>query len=563
VAYKEEPRQSSVAQLTYLGRGGTAVTYLREQMLPDGGIERRCIKKILPELRRDAEFMKLFRREVKIGLTLRHRNIVSMLEHNAAKGVLHFEFIDGVNLWQLLECMPGRRLPTDIAVYIAMQLCEAFEYAHSCSVIHRDVSASNVMISCFGEVKLLDFGIAKLVRGGREPKTAVRGRTQYMAPEHARNDPGINGRVDLFALGVLVYEMLAGRLPATGESDHEIYKQYLERRYPPVAEMVPGLAPELAEIVNRLLEPDPERRVASAEECFDAFARHAPSATVRRELGRRVRTALERVLRERGPSELLDQDEFEQSTDTGLSTPRELKRTAPPTAAAEYLLASEQSTRKLSAEPTTETLRRAIRRWPRWTRASLGLGLPLSAALVAMFASPGSFTNLAAFDRGARAGAGDKDTASGEVRAVVSPDERLNSAPSSINRANDAAQDGVPTVRPEALETAVATPTKSTGATQLVQAAEAPARHDAPRPHGDDKALVAVAPIEKGTIRVGVLPFSNVWIDGKSVGMSPRTVAVDAGTHVVGVGEKRPTVTRRVVVRAGEVREVFIDRSIE
>ena len=520
-------------QLEYLGTGGTAETYAGERIRIDSCAQRCCVKTILPELRRDADFMKCFQREAAIGAALRHSNIVSLLEADVASGVLVFEFIDGVNLRELIEGTETRRLSSALTIFIAMELSEAFEYAHAQKVVHRDVSASNVMISYAGEVKLLDFGVAKLLRGTRtEPKTFVRGKTQYMAPEQARNHPQIDGRADLFSLGVLCYELLAGRRPATSESDYEIYNQHVHRKYPPLRELVPEVPEALAAIVTRLLEPDRERRFANAAECFDALVPLAPPATVRRDLAELSRNAGESVTRERTRSATLAGKARQSGKELGNERP--LRPTSPPTADAVALQRAERPTRIALQDQPTEILRRRPARSRLKQVVPMGIGTAFAAVLLAPDA-----------------------LRSPENRSFLAPAVVVATAPRPTPQQPREQSEGK-VARPAASEeseqgsqaTAPSPKAVASSVRTVPEATKPPSR-----PPASQGSVVAA----EGTIRVGAIPFSMVWLDAKKIGLSPVEVRVAAGDHVVSVGEKRPIRSRRVTVRADDEKEIYFD----
>jgi len=511
---------NAAGELRYLGGGGTSTTYVRERIHVDGLTQRSCVKIIKPELQSDPDFMRLLRREAAIGVTLRHRNIVSLLEVDLGQGQLVFEFIEGANLRQILRSKADRRLSTEVTVYIAMCLVEALEYAHGQHVVHRDLSADNVMVSSNGEVKLLDFGVATLKRGAADPKTLVRGKMPYMAPEYARNEE-VDGRVDLFALGVLCYELLVGRRPARG-SDLEIYHQLLHRTYPPLRDASSSVPMALAQLVNQLLEPDRDKRIASAAECFDALEPLAPSPAIRRELALLARSA---------------------AADAARSAGRQRGLAGKP--ALEELPMVEQSTKEL---PTVE------RSTMFWAKPHEDQSYPVSARLkqlipVTAVVALAALATSAVLTRDRRAGVpmplATESAAvmrSSEIQAEQVTDARKPSEP--IDRAA-----GGEAFRGARVGGSIGPAAVGGEATLPVS----------PLPATREKARDKM--VRVGVIQIGVAPASNVWIDGKRVGVSPLELRLAVGKHVVGAGDKRPEVTKSISVRAGNNEDVYIDLS--
>lgn len=289
----------SYALVRRLGRGGMAETFVATRMGPLGFAQEVCVKRILPALEEDPSFVAQFQDEARVSASLRHANVVSVLDFGVVEGLpfLALELVDGMDLYSLLEWQRanGERMTPGLAVYLAAELASALEHAHGKRpqpVVHRDISPSNVLVSRAGEVKLSDFGIAKVLRGSRKATTtaAIKGKVPYMAPEYAmegRFDP----RCDLFALGVMLYEVLAGRRPYEGRTDLETLTLIQSGRRTPLGDLVPGTMPALVAIIERLIDPLPERRYGSAGELLDALVEIAPPPTARKILGDLVKRA--------------------------------------------------------------------------------------------------------------------------------------------------------------------------------------------------------------------------------------------------------------------------------
>ncbi|MCH8123277.1 MAG: serine/threonine protein kinase, partial [Bacteroidetes bacterium] len=196
--------------LAVLGKGGMGVVYRAR----DVGLDRDvALKVIKPELTRDEKSVRRFQREARVLAKLKNPNIVGVheLRHTDEGFFIVMEYVDGGDLSVLLQGVP---LPISKTLSITRQLLQAFEKAHSAGVIHRDIKPQNIMISSTGEVKVTDFGLAKL----SSPETMITvtsgilGTMNYMSPEQLRGDE-LDHRTDLWSLGVVLYEMLFGRLP--------------------------------------------------------------------------------------------------------------------------------------------------------------------------------------------------------------------------------------------------------------------------------------------------------------------------------------------------------------
>jgi serine/threonine-protein kinase len=261
-----------------IGRGGMALVHKSKVIGPRGFQKPVVLKQLLPSLTSNAEFVELFTSEAKITAQLGHPGIVQVLDFGVAAGApyLVMEFLDGVNLSQLLHRVTsrGQLLPVEVAVVILTQVCHALGYAHAYrdaegvrrQVVHGDVSPSNIMVCRDGSVKLLDFGVAKLL-GEFDFDLPLRltGKSAYMAPEQLRRHP-FDRHVDVFAAGIVLHEMLTGRRLFAAGNEVETLHRVLAGEVLPPSVYNPSVSPALDAVTLRALAPDPMARFDSGEE---------------------------------------------------------------------------------------------------------------------------------------------------------------------------------------------------------------------------------------------------------------------------------------------------------
>ncbi|MCP5516788.1 MAG: serine/threonine protein kinase [Verrucomicrobiales bacterium] len=237
--------------------------------------KRVALKIIRDQLARQKMFIENFIGEAKLVADLIHTNIVQTYHLGAAQHEAYYitmEFINGVNLEQFTTQLKARkaRLPTDLAVFIASRVARALSYAHAktgadgreLGIVHRDVNPKNIMIAFEGDVKLMDFGVAK-ARGfltDQEGEVAV-GKPEYMSPEQA-DFQVTDRRSDIFSTGVVLLELLLQRNPFKGATSEESRRNVVGMRLPPFEQMIPGLDDALGGILQRCLHREPSARYA-------------------------------------------------------------------------------------------------------------------------------------------------------------------------------------------------------------------------------------------------------------------------------------------------------------
>jgi serine/threonine-protein kinase len=248
--------------LEKLGGGGMGVVYRAE----DTKLKRTVALKFLPEgLSRDRQALERFQREAEAASALNHPNICVIHDIDEYEGqpFIAMEYLEGGTLKAHIKRGP---LPVLDALDLGCQMAEALAEAHAHGIVHRDMKPANVMLTKSGRVKLVDFGLARLPEMAGVTTTGVAiGTPAYMAPEQVRGET-IDGRADLWALGVVLYEMLAGQHPFASESVQGTVHGVLNRAPEPVERLRPGLPPPLVRIVSRALAKDALRRYQQAEQ---------------------------------------------------------------------------------------------------------------------------------------------------------------------------------------------------------------------------------------------------------------------------------------------------------
>lgn len=241
-----------------IGRGGMGAIYHARQTALDRDV---AVKLIARELSGDTAFLDRFDREAKALAKLSHPNIVTVFDygHTQAGGAyLAMEFVDGTNLRDLIKQSAVSR---NDALELISNICRALQYAHSKGVVHRDIKPENILLSHEGTVKLADFGIAKILDESVKTPTLtatrqVLGSLHYLAPEHMEAPESVDHRVDLYALGVVLYELLTGELPLG--------------RFEPASSLVPDVDHDVDEIINKAMSRKPSERYQSAAELAEA-----------------------------------------------------------------------------------------------------------------------------------------------------------------------------------------------------------------------------------------------------------------------------------------------------
>ncbi|WNG33214.1 protein kinase [Archangium violaceum] len=265
-----------------LAAGGMAEVFLAKVVGAEGFEKPVAVKRILPSLAQDREFVELFLREAKLTVCLQHANVVQVFDLGSISGQYYMvmEFVDGENLRALQRGSASTQVPLGLreVCFIVQQVTEGLAYAHGradaagrpLNIIHRDVNPSNVMVAASGEVKLADFGIAKAANAQNGTQVGVvKGKAGYLAPEQVKGAE-VDQRADLFLIGLMLYELLAGKQLFGGTDYFQTLRQIAQFDVKSLAP-VPGVPPALWSIVTRALAPEPSARFHRARDISDAL----------------------------------------------------------------------------------------------------------------------------------------------------------------------------------------------------------------------------------------------------------------------------------------------------
>jgi eukaryotic-like serine/threonine-protein kinase len=264
--------------LSHLATGGMGEIYLA-RLEGAQGFEKLCvIKRILPQLAADTEFVERFVGEARILVKLSHGSIAQVLDMGLHEGdaYMALEYVDGKDLRKVAGRVRDRQspLPLTFVLYVMTRVLDALAYAHrkrdddekEIHLVHRDISPQNILISYEGEVKVIDFGLAKSrLSAAKTNPSIILGKFLYMSPEQARHQQ-VDRRSDLYAVGLCLYELLSGKNPFDSVSPGELMTAVAQPRIAPLSEVEPMTPPQVAQVVMKALAVDPAQRFQSAEE---------------------------------------------------------------------------------------------------------------------------------------------------------------------------------------------------------------------------------------------------------------------------------------------------------
>lgn len=551
-----------------LGVGGMAETYVAIRRGPSGFSQRVCLKLVLPFYRDDEEFVKLFQREARLAAKLRHSNIVGVIDFGeiAGRSYMALELVDGVDLQVLLDAESGKRLSAEYVALIGHDLACALDHAHNPpresdfdgtrggAIVHRDISPSNVLVSRHGEIMLSDFGVAKAVSGSSNKHSAVKGKIPYMSPEQLRLE-SLDGRADLFGVGVVLFEALCGRRPYEGGHDPATIMQILKGEHEPLASLAPGAPPELCALIERLIEPDRNNRPQSAAELIELLDPFVPSPRVRRQLAKRIGELHPEAEPISGYPPAIGEQATAPHEDIGVDERK--KRTSGIVGAGESQKRIEPWVEEGPSEPDVESAperkRRSKTGW--WFLVAVVL---LAAGGAAWLMVPDGEVSLAVSEPN-RAPPTEEEAPPEEPTVGAADAVEDDAAPSSDEGADapTATAAGPGTEREEFNAQPDDSTAEAVAGERASDIPERAAAQPAPTRPARKKPRVALAP---ANLTIVVYPWGDIWINGKPRGRAPlKNLSLKPGRYRVSAGQGKPSVSQTIRLRSGEKRKLKLD----
>ena len=271
-------QQQRYKVLEKIASGGMAEVFRAESAGLEGFKKTVAIKRVLPHLSEKKQFIGMFLDEARLSAHLSHSNVVQVFDIGVGDNTyfIVMEYVDGADSQGRHRAAQGARaaVPTEEACLICVRICEGLAYAHELTdsngrrigIVHRDMSPPNVLITRHGEVKIVDFGLAKANSQLEKSEPGIiKGKFSYLSPEAALGKP-VDARTDIFAVGIILWEMLAGRRLFMGETDLETVRQVQAARVPPIRQFNPNVTPELEAVLARALAQNPDDRYQTARE---------------------------------------------------------------------------------------------------------------------------------------------------------------------------------------------------------------------------------------------------------------------------------------------------------
>jgi serine/threonine protein kinase len=264
--------------LKRLASGGMAEVFVAESAGIEGFKKQVAIKRVLPALSRKETFIAMFLDEARLSAHLSHSNVVSVFDIGVGDGTyfIVMEYVEGADLKNVMDHRKkiDQPVPVEEAVFIATKICQGLAYAHELTtadgrplnIVHRDITPANVLITKYGEIKIVDFGLAKASSQLAESDQGViKGKFGYLAPETVM-ELGVDHRVDVFAVGIILWEMLSGQRLFLGKTDYATVQAVARAEIPPISEINPAVPQELEWILAQGLARDRDARYHTARD---------------------------------------------------------------------------------------------------------------------------------------------------------------------------------------------------------------------------------------------------------------------------------------------------------
>ncbi|HTR55155.1 MAG TPA: serine/threonine-protein kinase [Kofleriaceae bacterium] len=299
-----------------LDHGGMAEVFRGVAESMQGFKKAVAIKRILPNLTKNEKFVRMFLDEARLSLFLQHANIVQVFDISKTPDNAYFlvmEYVDGCNLKALIERQKqkGRRMELAHSIYMMTEACKALQYAHflenpetnePLGIVHRDISPPNILLSKNGEIKLVDFGLAKAnTQIESTDQGVVKGKFSYLSPE-AASGLEVDHRADVFAIGIILWELFTGRRLFYGDTDYQTVELVRQARVPSIAALNPEVEPELEAVVRKALAREANDRYQNAYDLGDALTQYLFSRQMKvtsRDIQQLVRDTQVEMMRKR------------------------------------------------------------------------------------------------------------------------------------------------------------------------------------------------------------------------------------------------------------------------
>ncbi|HZH78180.1 MAG TPA: serine/threonine-protein kinase [Archangium sp.] len=541
-----------------LATGGMAEVYLAKSAGPMGFEKTLVLKRILPHLAEDEQFVEMFLGEAKLAAQLEHPNVVQIFDFGEAEGTyyLAMEYIDGPNLRTLSKRAraAGVALPPAACAKIIASACEGLAYAHDfmdpatgepLDLVHRDISPDNILLSRQGAVKVVDFGIAKAANQSHKTQSGViKGKIAYMPPEQLQARP-LDRRVDVYALGVVLYELLTGHKPFDATTDVSMMQAILFEPFVPAVTRRPELPRPLMDILDKALSKVREHRYADCRAFQTDLERFILSA------GEPVGAyQLSRLVAQVSSSEAGGQVAPPASGSGPKSRPGSGTRQA----------SSSGGTRVAEGEvePTTPP---AEADESRPTLVSSSMPAAASSRRIGLIAGLGGLALLAAGSGVVLLRGNDAAPPAPIVITSTRPIAQPATPPAATAPAQGESRETPPQENPGARTVAAQTQPEPTPPAPAVAVVDPPKPPPSVKPtrkeprSSSGSTSVRRTAVEKVRLEFRIRPYATVLLDGKTLGQTPLPPAeVEVGSHTVQLVNKDlgKEITRTIDVKAGQ-----------
>jgi eukaryotic-like serine/threonine-protein kinase len=556
-----------------LGTGGMGETWEAVRRVGPEFEQRVAIKLAAMEVLADPQGRAMFCREASLAASLRHPNIAAVLDWNEAGGYIVCELVDGVDLREVLRHAPTSRLPPDLIAYLIEQIARALAHAHRrvlhgerSPVIHRDMSPGNVVADYDGNLKIVDFGIAKAVRSAHRSGT-VHGKLEYMAPEQARGER-VDHRADQYALGVMAYEAASGARPHDGPTDRETLAKLLAGDHVPLSRQCPDLPSGLVDIIERMIAYKQSDRFPDLDAVINALVPLAPPPNTHRRMAALVHRAR--------PEEtiLCDAEGFvSRKIDlppTWASIPAPGPGGGGPAssaAAPKFSVAANVTQGFVYVAPPSALAPAPAKRRAKRMAMAGGAALMLLGLGGLAASAPAERSQISAATAGALVGLADSQRDALDPLPPLASPVGAAPAPAAMAapeaRAADAAHADAERDDGWGEDSTSSRAARDAGVTHVpANAAQASEKNAlAPAARLIDSRQPARAQTRLATLRVKIFPWGRVWVDGAVVGAVPPILALrlPPGRHTVAVGREAPADSREISLVPGETRAVSFD----